>query len=141
MKYSALILLCTASILLTGCVSREQADTKLSEACAAGAAAFFDEHEKSEGIEKQTATESAKMGIGHRDVAITLKVNDGFATTPKDYTCIFAEEFGAMGMVYTAAIVQININGKILGQEGLDVIGTPEDITKLNAAVAGVLNK
>lgn len=141
MKHSALILICATSILLTGCVSREHADTKLAEACAAGAAAFFDEREKSEGIEKQTATESVKMGIGHRDVAITLKVNDGFATTPKEYACVFAEEFGALGMVYTAAIVQINMNGRIIGQDGLEMIGTAEEITKLNEAVASVLNR
>jgi hypothetical protein len=141
MKYSALLMLCTASLLLSGCVSRQHADTKLAEACAAGAAAFFDEREKSEGIEKQTAIESAKMGIGHRDVAITLKVNDGFATASKDYACTFAEEFGAMGMTYTAAIVQIKLGDKILGQDGLDLVGTPEEITKLNEAVAGVLNK
>jgi PBP1b-binding outer membrane lipoprotein LpoB len=141
MKHSALLLTCAASLLLSGCVSRQHADTKLAEACAAGAAAFLEEREKSEGLEKQTASESAKMGIGHRDVAITLKINDGFATNSKEYSCTFAEEFGALGMVYTAAITQIKLGDKIIGQDGLEIIGTPEELEKLNAAVAGVLNK
>ena len=140
-KTTALILLCGASLALSGCINREQADTLLAEACAAGVQAFLPEREKVASIEQIHAAQEAAGGISFRDLKVTLKIDDGFLQNNREYDCVFTEQFGPFSMTYTAAIYKLDMDGKVIGQEGLSIVGTVEDIAKLNAAVAGVLNK
>lgn len=141
MKKLSLILLCVSTLTLGACVKREVADKKLVEACTAGVAAFLDEGHSVASVAGQFTSTEDKIGSDYRKVALKLKISDGFAEEEKEYSCIFLEQFGPMNMSYTASIHQLNLGDQIIGQDGIDIVGGMENISKMNDAVQKVLNK
>lgn len=123
------------SFILTGCVSRKQADEKLARGCAAGAEIFMTDGFKVKSIKQSTFAESAEEGKGYRAVNLTTVVSDGWADVDKEIKCIFSEGFGFMGANYSAQIHQLKFDDKVFGKEGKEIIGSYEENLKLTETV------
>src|SRR3982750_3405467 len=95
----------SCALLLSGCVSREEADAKLAHACRAGVQALLPENLK---IDHLTGHEASKSPEGNdmRYIKIKTVTIDGMLEEDKEYECIFEEQFGLMNMDYTASVYQ-----------------------------------
>ena len=131
-------LLLSTALLLTGCVNREQADAKLSRACAAAVGALLPEGAKIDSVKEFKASASPE-GQGYRHLDITAVYLDGWIEQENQYQCIFEEGFGFLNMGYTAAIYQVNTGERIVGKSGNEIMGDAQDFLKLNDAVRGAL--
>ena len=127
--------LLAVTILLAGCVSRDQADSKLAKGCEAGAKAFLADNIKVKEVKQKTFRDSAEFGTGYRTVILNVIESDGWYEPDKQYKCVFAEEFGPFGMSYSASIYQLKINDQTYGKDGDKIIGDLNDHMKLKEAV------
>lgn len=139
MSFRPLIAL-VALLPLTACIDRGKADEKLARACAAGVEAFLPEGSKIKEIRERIFGESDEGGSGARYVTLKLSETDGWADTDKEYRCIFQEDFGFLGMGYTAMLYQLRMDDKIYGKDGDKILGTYEEQLKLNEVVDKALN-
>jgi hypothetical protein len=137
-KYSALLLV--SVFALTGCISREQADMRLQNGCAAGAELFLGEGHKIKEVKDHIFRDNPDLGKGYRDVILTVVDTDGWADADKEIKCIFAEDYGFMGSSHTATIYQLKMDDQTWGQEGKEILGTFEDHLKLTETVEQGLN-
>jgi len=135
MKYFTLPLIALSTFAFTGCVEREAADAKLVKGCEAAILAFSDEGDKVGAINKQTITDHAKQGPGHREVKLDVTITDGFHGRDESHSCIFYEQFGMFKSTHNASIYQLNYFGKIIGKDGFDIHGSVEEMQKLTDAV------
>lgn len=140
MKFFQIIALGLITLSLTGCVSRKQADDKLVEACKNAAQAFLEERYTITKASLASAESNTVMGGQFREVKLDTTVNDGFMDDHPQYSCLFTEQFGPMGMNYTASIHQLNLAGEIYGYESLSSPGSHEVMKKLNDAAAKALD-
>lgn len=129
-------LLCT--IMLSGCMSREQADAKLSNACAAAVSVFLDDTQRIDEVKSATFSGSP-VGPDFRHVTIHTVQLEGWLEGEYDYDCVFQEGFGFLNSGYTASIYQVTVNGETVGKAGAKILGSPEDHMKLNEAVRKAL--
>lgn len=127
------------SLTLTGCMSREQADTRLERACAAGAELFIEEGHKIKEVKDRIFRQSPEFGGGYREVRLTVVDSDGWYDADKDIQCVFVESFNFFG--HSATIHQLKMDDKIWGKQGNEVLGTMEEHLKLNETVERNLNK
>ena len=126
------VALCALS--LTGCVNREQADTKLAKGCAAAAGALLpDGHTLGEVLEKKSTP--SPEGPNYRHITIKVKQMDGWLEGDGTYDCTFEEDFGFMKSQYTGSLYQLKIGDKTYGKAGNEVMGTAEEFLKITEAV------
>lgn len=140
MKKSSVFIVLSALALLTGCVSRQQADERLARGCAAGVEAFLADTYKIKEIKDKIFSKSEEEGNGFRDVTLKYVESDGWADVDKEARCTFAEEFGLFGMTHTANIYQVSVNGQVYGKKGGEIIGGYDEILKLTEKVDRAMN-
>lgn len=138
MKMLSCLILCLCLFIMTGCVSREQADAKLTRACEAGIKATLPEHQTFEEILDSQARDSS-IGSNMRQIKIKGKLEDGWLGIEENFTCIFEESFGLLGNSHTAAIYQLRLPGKAIGQAGSDITGSAQEFIRLTDAVSEAL--
>lgn len=132
--FRTFIILGACALILSGCVSREQADAKLAKGCAAGVGAMLPEGRK---IERTIDTKFSPSpeGQGMRHVKLKAIENDGFLEVESDFECVFEESFGFMRMGYTAFIYQVRTGERIVGKSGNEILGDANDFLKLTDAI------
>ena len=133
-----ILLIALMSLALTGCVNREQADTKLGNACKAAVNQFLGEGRKIDRIESINAS-PAPVGAGFRHVELSTITIDGWLEATNKYECIFEESFGFMKMGYTASFYQLRIGDDMIGKSGNEIIGSAQDFMKITDAVREAL--
>ncbi len=96
-----LILAVFLSLLLTGCITQEQADVKMAQGCAAGINALIEDEGKEVATIKveRYANENSEGGL-HRRVSIEAIEKDGWLELDKEYSCLFMQEWGACSGEY-----------------------------------------
>lgn len=129
-----------STILVSGCVSREQADAKLQKGCMAAASVFMDEGFSVKNVTNSTFTDNTTLGHGYRNVKLEVVESDGWYDNETEYSCIFLEEMGPFGMSHRATFYQLKMNGDTYGQEGNQIIGTLEDHQKLTDVIDRAMN-
>lgn len=134
MRHTAFLSL-VALLMLTGCVTREQADAKLARACAAAAEIFLDEGFTIKEIKDRLYGDVKDLGPGYRRVTLKAIESDSWFEVDKDYECIFVESFGFANMSHRATIYQVKVNDQVYGKEGDKILGSMETHLKLNEAV------
>lgn len=130
--------LCISLFTLSGCVSREQADEKLSKACAAGVNVFLPEGQVIDAIKNSESTPSP-IGTNFRHIKLTATVKNDWLEQDHIYDCDFQESFGFLGMSYTASIERLDAEGKIIGRAGKEILGDAQDFIKLTEAIRKAL--
>lgn len=133
-KYRA-VLAVICLLLLTGCISREQADTRLANGCAAGAENFIEEGVKIKKIVKSSFSTSTELGEGYREIILDVVESDGWYETDNQYKCIFAEEFTPFNASHKASLYQIKVDDELYGKKGDEIIGSFQDHLKLTETV------
>lgn len=141
MKTTSFLMALGSVLILTGCVDRGTADQKLVNACKAGIEAFLYDGQSIQTVKKQTITNDIRLGSGFRKVVLDLNISDGYHGQEGAHTCIFLEEFGFAKMSYRASIYQLNSNGRTIGQQGYEIQGSLQEMTKLTDAVDKVLSQ
>lgn len=134
---TALTCLTAATLTLSACVTREQADAKLAEACQAGAEAFMEEGYE---IKDIASTEFSGDGTDNRTVTMNVLETDGWANLDKVYSCVFKEQFSFGNTAHNATILKLDTGDKVVGQTETGLVGTMEDFSKLVEASEKVLN-
>ncbi len=120
---------------LTGCVSREQADERIARGCKAGVETFLTQGFYIKEIKGKTFSYDDSIGKKYRKVTLHTIETDDWLDVPKDYTCIFLEEFGPMQSTYDATIYQIGVGEQTYGSTNGKILGSLENFQKLTEAV------
>lgn len=137
MRFLTIIL---ASILLSGCITQDQADVKMAKGCAAGINALLadDGKEISEIKVKRYASEQAEGGL-HRRITFEAIEKDGWLELDKEYSCLFMQEWGLFKRSQRAMLVQIKIDDNLYGKKDGTILGSFEDFLKLAKVVDGAM--
>ena len=126
-------------IMLTGCISREQADKRLERGCVAAAGVFLEDGYSVKSVKKSTFGPSNEFGPGYRDTVLTIVETDDWADLDKDVECVFAEDMGAFGLSHSAGIYQLKIDGETYGIENGVLLGDVDTHLKLTTAVENAM--
>ena len=129
-----LLLMTVCATLLSGCVSREQADAKLAKGCEAGVNALLTPPRKIEKI-LDTKFSPSPEGADMRHVKLHVMENDGWLEVESDFECIFEESFGFFQSNHTASIYQVRTGERIVGKSGNEIMGDAQDFLKLTDAI------
>ncbi len=132
----SLAVICAA--VLTGCVSRDQADAKLAKACAAGVNVFLQDGQQIDKIVESKFTPSP-VGQGFRHVTLVAIVKNDWLEQNHTYECDFQESFGFMGTSYSASIEKLDAEGTVIGRAGGEILGDAQDFIKLTDAIRKAL--
>ncbi len=138
MRYTSL-LFCASLLALTGCISREQADKRLENGCAAGAELFLGEGHKVKDIKDRIFRDSPDLGAGYREVRLTIVDSDDWSDVEKEVRCIFVENYNPMS--HSATIHQLKMDDKTWGKDGDKILGTMDEHLKLTETVEQGLNR
>ena len=138
-RYVLILTLGFASLTLSACVSRDQADARLANGCAAGAELFLTEGNKIKEIKDKIFRDDPDLGKGYREVRLFVVQSDGWYDQDQEYKCIFSESLGLTG--HTATIYQLQLNGQTYGKKGEELLGTYEDHLKLTETVEQGMNR
>ncbi|MDH5722239.1 MAG: hypothetical protein OEY94_02825 [Alphaproteobacteria bacterium] len=134
--------LCSLAIcltLLTGCVTREEADKKMGRACEAAASIFRNDGFTVKSVNKVNSRVSKKLGNGYRDVTVSVTESDSWLDVNKDYNCTFIESFGMFNSSFDANLYRIEVDGQVFGLDNGQILGGPEIQIQLERAVKSVL--
>ena len=135
-KLCSLVLCLT---LLTGCVSREQANAKLGKACEAAAGVFRSEGFTVKSVKRVTSKPSKEFGNGYRDITVFVTESDSWLDVDKEYKCVFAEEFGMFNTTFTADFYQLDVDDQVYGMKDGQLHGEADVQVKLMRAVASAM--
>ncbi len=126
-----LLTACMASaLLLSGCVSQDQADAKMAKGCAAGLGALMAPKEIKEVKSQNFSNEENPEGL-HRRVTLDILQKDGWVETNKSYSCLFAQQWGFFKSSHKAMIVQVKMDDTLYGKKDGQITGSFEDFLKL----------
>lgn len=139
MKHLPLLALITSTLFLSGCVSRDQADTMIAKGCLAVAEAFLTDGFRIKEVKNKKFDIASGLGHGYRQVTISAIEEDGWAEIDKDYECVFAENFGFMKTTYSAGIYSFTKDDLTIGSVGGQITGGLEKITKMNKAAENAM--
>jgi hypothetical protein len=128
-------------LVLSGCVSREDADAKLARGCAAGAELFLEEGYKIKEIKDKIFRDDPELGRGYREVRLFVVESDGWYDADQEYKCIFEETMGPFGMSHAATIHQLKMHDQTWGKEGDKIVGSFDDHLKLTETVEQGMNR
>jgi hypothetical protein len=128
------VLLGTCALLLSGCVSREQADAKLAKGCEAGVNVLLPEGRTISKVASSKFSPSPE-GPNMRHVELKAIENDGFLEVENTFECVFDESFGFMNMNYTASVYQVRTGERVVGKSGNEILGDANDFLKLTDAI------
>lgn len=136
-----LLLLGVSALVLSGCVTREQADERIAKGCAAGVELFLAEGFKIKEIKEKLYNDSAEFGKGYRKVILKAVESDGWLDVDKQYECVFAEDFGLLNTGHRATIYQLKVNDQVYGNENGQIKGDFKDHLKLTETVEQAMNR
>ena len=135
-KFTSLVL---CILVLTSCVSRQDADQKLGKACEAAAGVFRTEGFTVKSVKKVDAKVSKEFGSGYRQIKVFVTESDSWLDVDKEYNCVFAEEFGILNSSFTADLYQIEVDNQVYGMKDNTLMGGTDIHLKLMRAVASEL--
>jgi hypothetical protein len=132
MKKIALIAVST--LALTACVTQQQADEKMVKGCQAGVTALITPKEIKE-VKTTNGSDEVVEGQPHRRITLTVVEKDGWLEIDKEYSCLFAQEWGLFKSSHRALLVQTKIDDSIYGKVDGQISGSIDDFVKLTDTV------
>ena len=117
-------------LALTGCVTQEQADTKLAEGCKGAVGAMIAPRTVKE-MKGFTAEDDTSEGSVHRRIKITYTENDDFAEAELKAECLFSQQWGMFKSTHAGLLEQIIVEEKLLGKKNGVIEGSMDDFIKL----------
>lgn len=129
-----IMLIAASSLALAGCVTQDQADEKIAKGCQAGVESLIAPKEINTVKATTFANEVTSEGM-HRRVTLTVVEKDGWLEVEKQYSCLFAQEWGVFKSSHTAILVQTKIDNSLYGKVDGVITGSLEDFMKLSDTV------
>lgn len=138
----ALLIIIFSSLLLTGCITQDQADVKMAKGCAAGVDALLAESGKMIGEikTKNYSNEQAEGGL-HRRITLEGIEKDGWLELDKTYSCLFMQEWGLFKSSQRAMLVQIKIDDEVYGKKDGTILGSFDDFLKLTKVIDSAMGQ
>ncbi len=134
-------ILCAASaLLLTACMTEEQADAKMAKGCAAGIGALIDPGIIKETRAQRFGNEILPEGV-HRRITLDIVEENGWSEEDKTYSCLFSEQWGPMKSSHSAVLVQIDLGDQIVGKKDGTLIGELDQFMKLTETVDAAMTQ
>ena len=129
-------------LLLTGCVSQDQADVKMAKGCAAAVNSLIEDDGKTINEIKSTnySSEEAEGGL-HRRVTIDAIEKDGWLELDQTYSCLFMQEWGLFKSFHRALLVQVKVNDELYGKKDGTIIGSFDDFMKIIRVTDGAMGQ
>lgn len=118
------------SLGLTGCISQDQADVKMSKGCEAGINSLISPL-KIENIKSKNYSDEQINGGLHRRINIKAVEKDGWLELDKEYSCLFMQEWGIFKSSHKALLVQVTIDGETIGNIDGHITGGFDNFIKL----------
>lgn len=136
-----LMLAVCATLLVTGCSSREEADQKIARGCEAGVKVLLDKQEYDRQIASIKNKTFSSETLGRKVTLDTVVKNKGYGyEADESFSCTFSEEYSFGFIAYKASLMQIKIGDTTFGLEGGQVLGDMEDYMKLTGAVEAAMH-
>lgn len=139
MKKFIVILAGISTLALAGCISQEQADTKMGAGCQAALQAQMGP-DKAKDIKVTGAAAQVTTAGEFRKVDMTY-VPDSFDTTPQPASCLFSEQWGPAKTSHTALLEQLVIGNTVYGKQDGAVQGSLDDFLKLTDAASRAMQQ
>lgn len=130
----SIIPLCLLTFALTGCLSQDQADIKMSKGCEAGINALISPVQIGEIKSQNYSNEQVNGGL-HRRVTIEAIEKDGWLELDKKYSCLFMQKWGIFNSSHKALLAQITIEDETIGNIDGHVVGGFDDFLKITRVV------
>jgi hypothetical protein len=129
------LLSATALLLLSGCVSQDQADEKMEKGCRAGVDALLGSAQIMQVKSTNYSFENNLEGQ-HRRITLETTIKDGWLEKDETYSCLFAQQWGLFKSSHAAVLVQVKFpDGKIVGKQDGLLVGELSDFVKLSDTV------
>lgn len=137
-RFLALSLL---ALTISACVPQEQADAKMAKGCAAGVNALIQPKQILTVKNIQYGYDDIGSEGKHRRITIEGVEQDGWLELDKEYTCIFAEQWGFFKSSHAALLTMVKIDDEIYGKKDGKVIGDLDDFLKLTDTVDAAMGQ
>lgn len=129
-----------SSFFLAGCVSQQQADQKMAKGCEAAIGAMIAPKQILEVKSTRFADEQTEGSI-YRRIGLTAVEKDGWIEAEKEYSCLFAQQWGLFRLNHIALLEQMTYNDEIKGKKDGKIIGSMEDFLKLTKAADSAMGQ
>lgn len=126
-------------MLLTSCMSREDADARLQKGCEAIIPVIETNDYTLKQIDSVKTKPSAAFGNGYREVMILAVMHDGWHEYNEEYKCVFAEEYNKLMSSHKAVLYQITAAGQQYGMHNGQVMGDSQMLIKLENAASNAM--
>ena len=123
-----------ALLLLSGCVTEEQANAKVGKGCEAAVKTLIDPKEIMEIKSIKYGSELEADGL-YRSITLNVHERDGWSEQDSEYSCLFEEQWGPLKSSHTALFIQATIDGETVGKEHGVIKGDLDDFLKLTEVV------
>jgi hypothetical protein len=135
MKSYLIPILAVSALTLSGCVTQQQADAKMGKGCEAAIATLIGDNKQIVTVKATNYSEEQTEGSLFRRVTIDLVEKDGWAELDKQYSCLFAQEWGLFKSTHSALLEQVVIDEKITGKKDGQILGNLDEFMNLVSKV------
>ncbi len=122
-KYSLSFLSVLSLLVLSACVSQDQADEKMVKGCKAAIEVAIAPAKIADILSTTYAFEDNKDGDSFRRITLKTFEKDGWIEREKEYSCLYAEQWGIAKTSHVATLESLSYDDIILGKKDGDVIG------------------
>lgn len=135
-----LIIALTVALLVSGCSSREEADTKLGKGCEAGVKALLGEQRYDRQLDKVKKKTFEVDDLGRKIIieAVTKNKEYGYETD-EVFTCVFSETYSFGFIAWNANLESITIGEEIFGRENGQIKGDLDQFMRVTDAIADAI--
>lgn len=128
-KYFKMIAL-SSVLLLPACVSQVDADQKMTKGCEAALSAMIAPKQILQ-VKSTRISDEHMEGTVFRRINVTALEKDGWIEMDKEYSCVFAQQWGPFRTSHIALLEQLYYGNDFLGKKGGKITGTMNDFMKL----------
>lgn len=133
-NFTLLTLLASSVVLLSGCVTQQQADAKMGKGCEAALASLMG-NKQIISVKATNYSDEQTEGSLYRRVTIDLVEKDGWAELDKQYSCLFAQQWGMFKSSHIGLLEQTVMDDKIVGKKDGQVVGNMDEFLNLVSKV------
>ncbi|MEM6811699.1 MAG: hypothetical protein AAF549_04445 [Pseudomonadota bacterium] len=129
-------------LILSGCVSQQQADNKMTEGCRAGITSYLQDQGKEikEVIATRYSTEENPEG-NHRRITFDIIEKDGWLELEQEYSCLFHQQWNAIKTQHYAMLSQVKAGDETLGKDKGVIYGDMQTFIRIVSAADAVMGQ
>lgn len=126
--------------LLSGCVSQDEADTKMAKGCKAAVEVLIEPIIIKEVKATRFADEDSNGGIFRR-ITLSVVEKNGWSETDREYNCLYAQQWGIAKTSHIGTLEQISYDDTVAGKEDGNLNMKVDDFMNLVNASQNAMNQ